>query len=139
MAKRTVQHPIVSLRKDGLFPVSRYDMDLLGNSKIGDEFDLVPRKKRSLPQHRLYWQALTIAVNATGDWPTPEHCHDELKLACGYVRKILDWNTGQMREILDSTGFDAMTQDQFQTYFNMAMAKLSAVIGFDPLAELEAA
>ena len=76
---------------------------------------------------------LTVVCKATGKWATHRHLHDELKWACGYVR--MRWNglaNCHMR-VIDSISFDEMDQKEFNKYFEMAMAKLSEAIGYDPL------
>ena len=35
--------------------------------------------------------------------------------------------------VIDSISFDEMDQKEFNKYFEMAMAKLSEAIGYDPL------
>jgi hypothetical protein len=78
-------------------------------------------------------------VKATNRWPSAEHLHDELKLACGFYRKAANLATGEIMLIPDSTAFDKMTQDEWQTYMDQAMKLLSSECGYDPLAWLEAA
>ena len=35
--------------------------------------------------------------------------------------------------VIDSISFDDMEQDEFNSYFEMAMAKLAETLGYDPL------
>ena len=71
----------------------------------------------------------------TGKWPTEHHLHDELKIACGYVRIKLSGLNGELVNIPDSIRFDKMTQQEFTKYFELAMQKLAEGIGYDPLRE----
>ena len=139
MRKDKAPSPIVRRTAKGFQPVSAYDAEILMADPVGTEYDLVKRSRRSLPQHRLYWQALTMVVRATGKWPTPEHLHHELKLACGYRMTVVDWETGEISQAVDSTSFDAMTHDEFKAYFDKAMEKLAEHVGFDPLGFYEGA
>lgn len=140
MSKRDrAPNPIVRKTPRGLSPVSSYDAELLLSAPVATEYDLVPRTKRSSPQNRLYWQTLAQVVRATGKWPTAAHLHHELKLVCGFKMSVVDWETGTVRQVVDSTAFDKMTNDEFNIYFEMAMAKLAEHLGFDPLAFAEAA
>jgi hypothetical protein len=129
--------PIIRKTAKGFAPVSAYDADLVMAAPLGAEFELVRRSRRSLPQQRLYWQALGQVVRATGKWPTAEHLHHELKLICGYRMTVVNWDTGEVSTAVDSTAFDAMTQDEFRVYFDLAMSKLSEHIRFNVLAFME--
>lgn len=134
MAKRDKNPIIVKRTARGLSPVSAYDDERMADDAIGTEYSLIKRARRSLPQHRLYWQALTAVVAATGMWASPEHLHDDLKLTLGYVRKSVNLRSGEIQVAVDSTAFDAMNADDFKAYFDKAMAELAAYTGLDPLA-----
>ncbi len=123
---------IVRKTPRGLAPVSSFDQEQLLACENGAEFKLVKLTKRSLPQHRAYWKALSLVVENDDRWPTGEHLHDALKRACGYVT-VTHGMDGKPFLTTDSTGFDAMTQDEFRVYFDRAMAKLAEAVGFDPL------
>ncbi|WMT88236.1 hypothetical protein NO932_06405 [Pelagibacterium sp. 26DY04] len=135
------KRPSILVRKTarGLSPVTAYDAELLYAAGMGEEFELSPMTKRSNRQLRTYWLALKRVCDTTGRWPTPEHLHDELKLVCGFKRNVVDMQTGEVAVVVDSIAFNAMTQDEFRVYMDLAMEKLSDAIGFDPLAFLEAA
>jgi hypothetical protein len=139
MRKDKPSAPIVRKGQKGIHGVSAYDAEILMSDPVGTEYDLVKRSRRSLPQHRLYWQVLTQVIRATGKWPTPEHLHHELKLICGYRMTVVNWETGEVSIAVDSTAFDAMNQDEFKFYFDLAMEKLAEHVGFDPLAFMEGA
>lgn len=130
---------IVRKTPRGIVPVSGFDQEQLMGFEIGAEFKLVRLTKRSIPHHRAYWKALSLVVeNDDKLWPTAEHLHDALKRACGYVTVIYDLS-GKPFLTTDSTGFDAMTQDEFRAYFDRAMAKLAEAVGYDPLAFMQEA
>lgn len=134
MAKRDkAPAPVVRKTLRGLSAVSAFDAEHFECDPIGTEYDLVKRSVRSLPQHRLYWQALTRVSIATGKWPTAEHLHHELKLISGYRMTVVDWETGEISQAVDSIAFDAMNADEFKAYFDAAMPKLAEHVGFDPL------
>lgn len=138
MTRRTKETAgcIVAKTPRGIAPVSGFDQEQLMGFPIGAEFKLVRMNKRSIPQHRAYWKALSLVCESTNQWPTPEHLHDALKRTCGYVTVNHDMS-GRPFVTTDSTAFDAMNQDEFKAYFDKAMAKLSEAVGFDPLAFLE--
>lgn len=126
--------PIVRKTARGLQPVAAFFAEQILSDKAGTEYDLVKRSKRSNPQNALYWITLANVVRATGRWATAAHLHDDLKLMCGFRRTTVDWDTGAVRIVVDSTAFDAMNADEFRVYFDTAMAKLAEHVGFDPLA-----
>lgn len=129
---------IVRKTPRGLVPASAFDQEQLMAAPIGSEFKLVRMSRRSLPQHRSYWKALSLVVDNDDRWATSDHLHDALKRACGRVSVIHDLS-GKPFVVTDSTGFDAMTQEEFQAYFEQSMAKLAEAVGFDPLGFLEEA
>lgn len=135
MAKRKDKPPppIAVLGKTGIAPATAFDAEELARFPAGTEFDLVPRTQRSLPHHRLYWQALTLAVEATGLWPSREALHRALKVRLGRVEPILDMSGRVVGMIPDSTSFEAMRQDEFRIYFDAAMKALADATGYDPL------
>lgn len=137
MAQRTREKPgiIVKRTPRGLSPASGYDAEVLAGLPLGAEFDLLPRSRRSLPQLRTYWKALTLVVNATDLWPSPEHLHEALKIDLGYVTVIRGMD-GKRLVITDSAGINAMDATEFKAFFDRAMARLAEVTGIDPLSFL---
>lgn len=135
MTKRSKESAgcIVRRTPKGLVPVSGFDMEQLINHPLGSEFKLVRLTKRSLPQHRTYWKALSIVAANDERWATAEHLHQSLKMACGLVTETFNITTGEVVLVPDSTSFEAMDQEEFQIFFDRAMASLSAAIGWDPL------
>lgn len=125
----------MELRNGRLQPVSMYDAERMEDYPEGTLFNLTNTGKRSNPHHNLYWTTLRRVAKATGKWPTEHHLHDELKIACGYVRIKLSALNGELVNIPDSISFDKMSQQEFQRYFELAMAKLAEGIGYDPIDE----
>jgi hypothetical protein len=125
----------MELRNGQLLPVSQYDAERMDDFADGTLFNVKSTKQRSNPHHNLYWGALRKVCKATGKWPTEQHLHDELKFACGYYRMRYSEITGMFMRYPDSIGFDDMNQEEFNTYFEMAMEKLGEAIGYDPITE----
>lgn len=140
MPRRSKDSAGLIMRKGtkGLYPASAFDAEQLDAFPIGTEFRAASMTKRSLPQHRTYWKALSVVVGATDLWPTPEHLHSALKRDLGYVTVVTGLN-GKPFEDEDSTAFDAMNQEAFKAYFDKAMQRLAEVVGFDPLQFLKEA
>jgi hypothetical protein len=131
-------HPSIIVRKTkhGLSPVSAYDAEQMDAFIPNTEFDIKPRTKRSLPQARMYWAMLTrlVAATALGDrYPTKEKLHKALLREVGMVDVSFDLD-GTPRLTEDSTAFDKMGQQEFQTYLDKAVARLAEITGTDPLA-----
>ena len=140
MARRSKESAGLILRKGlkGIFPASAFDQEQLERFAVGTEFRASSLTKRSLPQHRTYWKALSHTVEATGRWATPEHLHEGLEdhlPLCAMINRM----DRKPKKIIDSTAFDAMKQEDFQRYFDAAMARIAEATGFDPLGWLVAA
>lgn len=131
--------PMVVRTDKGLRPARSWDAEDLSADPVGTEYELHKISRRKPRQHRTYWRALNLAVKATSRWASAEHLHDEIKLACGYYRKVANLVTGEIMLIPDSTAFDKMDQDQWQGFMDRAMELVAAECGFDPLSWLEAA
>tara|TARA_R110001592_G_scaffold236760_3_gene495361 strand:- start:287 stop:691 length:405 start_codon:yes stop_codon:yes gene_type:complete len=118
---------------DGQFqPCSAFDAEQLALSKNEQEFDLVLRSKRSENHHKLYWSILGKACSSTGKWPTSEHLHRELKMACGYYQTVAS-EFGGVYYFPDTISMEKMNQQDFNNFFESTMEKLSQAIGFDPM------
>lgn len=125
---------IVRRNADGrLAPVSAFDAETLGRFPAGTEFNVTSRTRRSSQQNRLYWETLGRVVQATGRYPTSEHLHRAIKQTLGYVTVNYTLDGKPFVEV-DSVGFDAMGQEDYQTFFDAAMKLLADLIGSDPLA-----
>ena len=120
-----------------LLPVTAYDAEEIEFMSDGSLFTLKPEKKRSPPQHKLYWQILNKAVQVTNKWATSEHLHNDLKMLCGHYKATLNAFTGDVYYTADSTAYEKMTQDEFNKYFETALEKLSTALEFDPMELLE--
>ncbi|MCP5099888.1 MAG: hypothetical protein GY943_30410 [Chloroflexi bacterium] len=139
MARDKKPAPIIERTRHGLMPIDAETSEQVLSDPLGTQYDLIKRGSRSNKQLRTYWRALGIVVKSTGKWATPEHLHDELKLACGYHKKIVNWNTGEIILQADSIALENMKPDVFNEYMTVTMAKLAERVGFDPLAFLKEA
>ena len=127
---------IVRKTPKGIVPVSGFDQELLMADAPGTEYKLVKLTKRSLPQQRTYWKALSLVAANDDRWASAEALHDALKRACGIVTVVHDLK-GNPFITTDSTAFDAMDADAFKAFMDKAMAQLAEAIGWDPLSFLE--
>lgn len=129
--------PLILRRTErGLEPRSRLASDMLAKYAVHSDVEITIRKRRSLPQLRLYWAMLNNVVAATDAWPDAEHLHDALKLDLGYVTPIRTVD-GKLAMIPDSAAMSKMDSAQFKAFFDAAAKRLAEVCGFDPLAETQ--
>lgn len=129
--------PIVLRRTDrGLEPRSRLAADLLEKYPLHADVEVTIKRKRSHPQLRLYWVMLHKVVEATGAFPSAEHLHDALKFDLGMVSPMRLFD-GRVVYVPDSAAMNGMDADEFRRFFDKAVARLSEVCGFDPLAAFD--
>lgn len=119
--------------RHGLEPVTAHDADMLAEYALGSDCEVSIKKRRSLPQLRLYWSTLHNVVAATGSHPSAEHLHDAIKMDLGYTTPIKRLN-GTIEYVPDSVAFGKMDAAQFKAFFDAAMKQLAEVYGIDPLA-----
>ena len=129
--------PVVLRRTErGLEPRSQMARDALAQYALHSDVEITIKKRRSLPQLRLYWAMLQNVVAATDAWATAEHLHDALKLDLGYTTPIRTVD-GKLAMIPDSVALAKMDSAQFKIFFDAVAKRLAEVCGFDPLAETE--
>lgn len=141
MAQRSRDKAQILVRKEAngsLSPVGMVDVETIDAIPPGTEFELRRITKRSNLQLRLYWATLSDVLRRVGTdtWPSSEHLSEALKQALGYITTYYKLD-GTPYIATDSIAFEAMTQEEFQGYFNAAMAKLTETVGFDVLAAYE--
>lgn len=129
MAKET---PSIELAFDGkgLSPLTAADAELLDAYPKKTEFRAVEMKRRSNAQLKFYWVGLERIVEATDMWPTKEHLHRAILLACGYFKTTYTLS-GDPRIEVDSASFASMNQHEFNLYFKKARAALLIESGID--------
>lgn len=129
--------PLVLRRTErGLEPRSRQAADLLSSYALHSDVEVTIKKKRSLPQLRLYWKMLQSVVEATGAYPDAEHMHDAIKMELGMTTPMR-LMSGQVVWIPDSVALSKMDSAQFQKFFDQAAKLLAETYGFDPLQETQ--
>ena len=132
--KRERPSLIVRKTKRGLAPVSAFDEERLHGMALNTECEVKPLTKRSNSQLRLYWSILSRVVAATQITPTATHLSNLLKVHLGYCNTVylLD---GRKMLWPDSIALGSMPPDEFNEFFEAAMAFLAERCGFDPLLE----
>jgi len=131
--------PLVLRRTErGLEARTRLAADILEKFALHSDVEVSIKKRRSLPQLKLYWAMLQNVCDATGAWPDAEHLHDALKLDLGYVTPIRTVD-GKLAMIPDSAAMSKMDSAQFKQFFDAVAKRLAEVCGFDPLNDIQEA
>jgi len=134
MASKREKPPTPMVRWAGgkLSPVTAFDAQELDTFPQGMMFDMTPRTKRSAPHNGKYWAILTRICEATDHWPTRIHLHKAIKYDLGYTEVIYGPSGKPLCVMPDSTAFDAMTQADYNVYFEKAMEWIAKNLGIDP-------
>lgn len=131
--------PLILRRTErGLEPRSRQAADLLAAYALHSDVEVTIKKRRSLPQLRLYWSMLQNVVEATGAYPDAEHLHEAVKMELG-MTSPMRLMTGEVVWVPDSVALSKMDSAQFQRFFDQAAELLARTYGFDPLSEAQEA
>lgn len=134
MSKRDTAPVVLRRTERGLEARSRLAADALGKYALHSDVEVTFKKRRSLPQLRLFWAMLQNVVDATGAYPTAEHLLDAMKVEMGYTSpmRLL---SGDVVFVPDSIALNRMDSAQFRAFFDRAVELLARTYGFDPLAE----
>lgn len=127
-----------------IVPVSPMDEEAILKLPENREFLIRVIRKRSLPQHRLYWAVLHFVLDNMPEWaasyPTVNELHDAIKIDVGFVKHIRRLN-GEVVKEAKSIAMSECDQDCFQAFFERAMDLISREIfaGADPYMVLQEA
>lgn len=137
MKSRSNKPTLQVVKRDGvLYPVTRYDAEIIEVYKNDQLFNIQAVSERSPQHHKLYWSILNNVIKSTQKWATSAHLHDDLKMLCGYYRTVVNKANGGVYYVPDSIAFTKMDQKEFNDFFEHAMQKLSETIGYDPTEDL---
>lgn len=133
---KTDQWVLIDVLPDGsLAPHSRFDRERIlkrvqrvkadrnGNKQVRAALAQV----RSLPQLRLYWPWLRKIIENSPHLVSERALHNMLLLGCGVVETMIDMD-GNTLVIPSSISFDAMSQEEFDRYFERAQQIVSEKI-----------
>lgn len=84
---------------------------------LPEEFEIVPKLKRSNRQLRLYWQLMTVIAENLDQPVSSSTLSNWFKLRCGLTDEI-KMKSGDIMTLPSSIAFDKMPQDQFNAYFD---------------------
>ena len=100
-----------------------------GRFKPGDDVLLTFTLPRSLIQLKLYWALIDIAyLNNRDNFESQKETSDSIKLACGLSDTIHIKYNGEwfIRKAPASIAFESMAQDEFNEFFEKALAYICA-------------
>jgi hypothetical protein len=127
------QPPVYAIRtREGVVPEFRCDLDYFEKYPIGARVRIKMTNPRSIPHHRLYWQALSKFIEATDAEYNVETLHERIKRGLRYTEVVTIF--GRAEEHTLSIDFATMDGAEFNIFFEKAMALLAEYGGFDPLA-----
>lgn len=123
---------------DNLQPADEDAIGIIRRLPVNKRIDIRVWKERSAEQNALYWRILEKTVEATGRWHTANELHLALKVACGYVDKVMLLD-GRLVLVPGSIAFDRMNQEEAQRYYDAALRIVCEEIMEMPLEDLIAA
>ena len=118
-----------------LRPVDDIAQAMMRDIKDGEHVKLaVPKRPRNAARHSYYWALLTVVVENTDHWPTPEALHHALKLYMGLVDEIVTVD-GEIHLRPKSTSFASMDEPTFAAYLDKVVGIVCSKIipGLDPM------
>jgi len=105
-----------------LIPADDTAATLIGKVATGEIAAVRVMRGRSLPQHRLFWALLTHVAEAS-KFETAERLLVALKIRLGRY-DLCAMPSGKVVPVPDSISFEAMTQDDFQQFFDEALGRI---------------
>ena len=131
MAKRGTDKPVYAYLRRGnyLVPEMEYDLSALENVAQGQRVRLEILQWRNNDRLRAYWAMLNEMVAATGCAPNSKVLHQTIKLETGHVERAR-LGDGRLIEVPSSVALDAMSEDDFVTFFRAAEEFLALNYGY---------
>ena len=111
---------LLQRRHTGLWPADDKAEALNRRLSPGDVIAVRMLHHRDPGETALYWRCLECAVKATRRWASSEELHIALKIAMGHVEtvRLID---GRRVLVPQSTGFDAMSQEDAHAFYDAAL------------------
>jgi hypothetical protein len=106
----------------GFIPVSAAAREFHAKSKVGQTVELKGRRPRNPQHHRKLFALLGIVADNNEQFTGPDDVLVAIKAALGHGRWLK--LAGATREVFmpDSIAFDAMAQDEFEPFYEAAVA-----------------
>lgn len=122
------KHPFIR-RGRVLVPTTQDGRDAVNAIEEGHEVMAAITPARNVRQFRMYWTACQIVAEATDT--TKDSVSDWLLLKLNYCDPIF-YPDGSMRIVTKSIAWENMPPDEFETFFNAAILKISELLQVAP-------
>ncbi len=125
MPRRSYKPDVIMVRRGRsphsftLIPTDDRAIDAIGKVPAGESFGIRIVRDRSLPQHNLFWAVLDRVGRAT-KFENAERLLVALKIRLGRY-DLMKMPNGKIVPVPHSISFGAMTQGEFQTFFDEAV------------------
>lgn len=113
----------------GLDPVDEAGEDFIRHMKLGKLVRAELTTPRNLAMHRKFFALLTLVWSAAGEWPSVEDLLVELKVTLGLTREVVIRGSGEIVKIPASISFAAMSQEDFEKFYERSMRELCQMAG----------
>lgn len=106
----------------GFVPISRAARDFHAKTKLEKVVELKGRRPRNPAHHRKLFALLSIVADNSDDFANAEDVLIGLKAALGHGRWITPKGATRELFIPDSINFENMSQDEFEPFYDLAIA-----------------
>lgn len=106
----------------GFVPVSRAARDFHAKTKLDKVVELKGRRPRNPAHHRKLFALLSIVADNSEDFNSAEDVLIGLKAALGHGRWVRPKNASREIFVPDSIAFENMPQDEFEQFYELAIA-----------------
>lgn len=111
----------------GFVPVSAAAREFHAKTRLGQTVEMKCRRPRNAGHHRKLFALLGVLVDNTDDFTSTDDALTAIKAATGHGRWVKIGKAERELFMPDSIAFDAMSQDDFEGFYDRAIA---AVIRF---------
>jgi hypothetical protein len=122
------KHPFVR-RGRALVPTTQDGRDAVNALEEGQRVMVAVTPARNVRQFCLFWAACQVVAEATDT--TKDSVKDWLLLKLNYSEPIF-YPDGTMRIVTKSIAWENMPQDEFETFFDAAILKMSELLAVAP-------
>ena len=119
----------LNMRRRGfkLEPCSLVDEEALAEIPEGRDLTVTVKRQRSQKQHRFFWGLLQKVTDNHAEYHRPEQLLLWLKIRLGYVDEVR-FHDDKVWWVAKSISFNAMGQDEFKKFFDVALDVLIAEV-----------
>lgn len=120
MSEMTFRKVVAEHGQMSLVPTDKDAAEWLGKTKDGQEVMMTGKRPRNPKHHRKLWKLLSIVSENMSVSVPPDHLLEIIKIRLGYVT-MYSTKTGPI-PVTKSISFASMAQDEFDEFYNKAIA-----------------